>query len=88
MQQWKTLFDIRCHGPEVTFVTAPLTRRTGSFPAALFVAGFVILALGAPLSAATYTWTGGAGTANSGKSWGGNAPPISQPPRPPIHEGL
>jgi hypothetical protein len=29
--------------------------------------------LGAPLSAATYTWTGGAGTANSGKSWGGTA---------------
>ncbi|MEX1049226.1 MAG: autotransporter-associated beta strand repeat-containing protein, partial [Akkermansiaceae bacterium] len=44
--------------------------RFDHFPAAFFVAAFAMLALGAPLSAQTYTWDSEAGNNNATRSWG------------------
>jgi hypothetical protein len=58
MQRWQTLFDIRCNGPELMPMTTPSSLH------------FAMLALGAPLSAQTYTWDSEVGTANGARAWG------------------
>jgi hypothetical protein len=70
MQRGQTLFDIRCNGRELMPMTTPSYLRFGYFPTALVVAVCALFALGAPLSAQTYTWDSEVGTANADRGWG------------------
>jgi len=71
MQQWKTLFDKRGGHRKFTVMTPPIFLHLVRMPAALFVAGFAMFALTAPLAAQqTYTWDSEAGTNNATRSWG------------------
>ena len=64
------LFDKRRNGREFPCMIPIISPRFISPCAALVVAAFAMLALGAPLSAQTYTWDSEVGTANATRGWG------------------